>query len=1207
MKKGFLKTLALFACATIIYLLIPFDIAYAADLTAVFDFITNVELADRAGVPFAPGDNIAKDAELRLTYEFEIPNTEDVFNADTFSLPIPDEILLTPGPSFDLVDDRNGGVIAVVSYVAGGLLVTFTDHAQNYSDISGSFYMELAFDENEIGSDDPTIITFEVGGTTGTTTIEIDFDQPPPPVTSVAKSGSYNIATNEITWTVNINQEEVEVLDGVLVDDIPSGLTFITDSVTVKEGAAATRAAVLGVDYTYSNPTITYTFPTNFSEEQIITFRTAVDESEMIFTDSHGEVVVESNSATLNHNGITTPSNTANVDVNINYIEKTGTYDGTRKQIDWVILVNRNGITIPDAILTDALPTGLTLDTSSLEIDNVSTPVPSAGVTYIHPNLSITLGSIAEQHMIEFSTDVDPTIYEENGSESYTNNAILIGTNVPGNANDSNNGPVNVSSSVISKTGIGYNREIAEITWRITVNTNLISIDNPVVTDLIPLGQEYVIGSATISGGVLSHADGFTFSAIDPDASHTGTLTYTFGTMSPGFTPGATINEEYTIEFRTTVTDPDDYAANRTNITYRNTASIDGDNIPVSSNEGTQRLDSEVLDKSNQGYNYETRIIDWQIQVNQNEMDLSSVVISDTIEAGQEYVDGSFTITTTSGTQTGVFANVAPTWTYTFDGAITEEYIITFQTLVTDITVFETNGTKYFANTAQITTNLVPSGVLNTDTQPVSNTVIGKSGDYTTGNTYIDWTISVNANDIPLANGTITDQLQEGLNLDTNTVRLYHATVDPSSGNLVQGSEVTPLTSSNIVYNVDTRLFVFDIPSPVVGGYILTFRTFVTDKDQSPFVNSADFNGSGEANTGSDNPISVAWSGSGSSGTGDIGSMDVIKVDAEDNSILLENAAFELEDKYGNIVQRTTSDSSGSALFEKLRFDVNYIVRETVAPTGYLLSSEDYLFQIDSALVDKNLTYLYENDRIYGSIQFTKYGDSSDPLEGAIFTLYDSGSNAVTTATSNALGAVLFTGIPYGTYTIQETTAPAGYLLSGEVLSATITDYNVVVTASPSSISNTVITGDIQIIKYEEDGTTTLQGASLSLFATTDTTFNNPLYTQVSDASGIVLFEDIPYGDYVIKETAAPTGFTISSATVNVAVATQGATVDAGSYNNEVIRASIEVLKRNTRYEPLQGAIFTLYNDSDSAIETATRRPFQSSCKPPEWCKIKIP
>lgn len=1179
-------------CTIILGLFIPFTTAFAADLTGTLNFITDVKLTDRAGDPFPP--NIAKDAELRLTYEFSIPNTATVSEGDTFSLPIPDEINLTVGPSFDLVDSRHtddvetAGVIATVTKLVNDpilsdrLIVTFTKHPSKYSDITGSFYMELAFDDNEIGNNEPTIITFEVGGSTGTDTVSIDFDQPPPPETSVQKSGSFDAATNEITWTVRVNQERVEVLDGVLVDNIPAGLTFVPGSVTI--GGVPANSA----DFTYSDPTLTYTFPTSFSDEKVVTFKTKVDESEFIFADSHGVTITENNSATLNHNGTTTASNTASVNIPINYIEKTGTYNSTEKQIDWTITINNNSVTIPNAVLTDSLAAGLTLDTNSVEIDDVPTAVPSASVTYADPLITVNFGSITEPHKLEFSTDVDSSVFDQNGSPTYTNTAKLTGTNVPDNASDSNDGPVGVPSSVISKSGAGYDPENAEITWRITINSNKISIDNPVITDLIPTGQEYVLGSATISGGVLSYVEGFSFSDIDPDASHTGTLTYTFGTMTPPFTPGATIDETYTIEYKTKVTDTNVYAANRSNVTYSNEASIDGDNIPVSTNTGTQRVDSEVIDKSNQGYNYQTREIDWRIQVNPNEMDLDNIVISDTINAGQEYVAGSFNITSTHGAQTGVFSNVAPTWTYTFDGPITEEYIITFKTRVTDITVFKTNGTKSFSNTAEITTNLVPTGVTNTDSQPVNNTVIGKSGDYTTGNTYIDWTISVNTNDIPLVNGTITDQLQDGLALDTNTVKLYHATTNPSNGSLIQGAEVTPLTSANVIYNVDTRLFNFNIPAPVTGGYILKFRTYVTDKSKSPFTNSASFNGSGEVNTGNDNPIAVAWSGSGSSGTGDIGSMDVIKVDSEDDTIRLQGAEFELEDKYGNIVQRMTSNSSGSALFGRLRFDVDYIVREITPPTGYVRSTEEHRFQISSALANKNISYDFVNDRIYGSIRFMKYGDHSDPLGGAIFTLYDSDNNVVTTATSGADGVVLFNSVRHGVYTIKETTPPAGYLLSDTVLSASITEYGVTVTANPASISNTVITGNIEITKLDEDNVTPLMGASLSLFAPDDITFSSPLDTQTSAADGTVRFENVPYGSYVIKETIAPTGYVVSDNTVNVTVSQQDLTVDAGTYINTKIRSTIEVLKRNVKREPLQGAIFTLYNGFGTEIAQAT-------------------
>jgi len=1149
----------------ILNLIVTADIVHAADLTSTLDYITDVKLTQRDGSDFPA--NIAKDAELRLTYEFSIPNTADVHPGDTFSLPIPDEILITPGPSFDLIDNRNGGSIATVSYVAGGLELTFTDHAENYSDISGNFYMDLAFDENEIGNNEPTIITFEVGGGTVSTQIAIDFDQPPAPVTSVQKSGSYNANTKEITWTITVNEEAVEVLDGILEDSIPAGQIFVPGSVTIG-GSPADIA-----DYSYVDPLFTYTFPTSFSTEEVITFRTLVAESEFLFTDSHGVTITEDNSAVLKHNGTTTPSNTASVNIPISFIDKTGTYSSARKQIDWTITVNEIGVTIPDAVVTDTLVSGLTLDTSSLIIDGVPTAVPSAGVTYIGSLITIDLGAVNDSQTITFSTDVDSAVYDQNNTTNYSNTASLAGTNVPSNASDGS-GPIGLTSSVIAKSGAGYDPETAEITWRLLVNSNLISIDNPVVTDLIPEGQEYVVGSATISGGA---PGSFSFDPTDPDATHTGTLTYTFG---------ATITNSYTIEYRTTVTDPAVYATNRSNVRYYNEASIIGDNIPQSNNTASQRVDSEVIQKSNQGYNYETREIDWRIQVNQNEMDLSSVVISDIIAAGQEYVDGSFNIS--AGPQTGVFSNVDPTWTYTFDGPITEEYIITFKTIVTDLTVFNTNGNVSFSNSATLTSNLAPGGVVSSDTQNVNNTMIGKAGDYTTGNTFIDWVITINTNDIPLLDGAITDQLQEGLALDTDSVELFHATVNHSNGNLIKGAQVLPLTSANVIYNVDTRLFEFNIPAPIAGRYLLEFRTDITDKTQSPFTNEASFNGSGVANVGNDNPITVAWSGSGSSGTGSFGSMEVFKVDRENNSTFLEGAEFELEDKYGNIVRRVTTDASGSALFERLRFDVNYIVREVTAPTGYILSSEDYLFQISSALIDKDLSYLYENDRIYGNIEFTKNDENSDPLANAVFTLYDSDGDVITTATSGSDGVVSFTNVAYGTYTIRETTAPEGYLLSSDVLNASILIDGATIDATPSSITNDVITGDIQITKVDEDSLDPLSGASFSLYSDIDTSFSTPLDTQVSDVNGVLLFENVKYGDYVIRETIAPTGYQLSTNTVNVSVITHGVTVDAGNYTNPKIIANIEVLKRNVRHEPLEGATFTLYNDLGTAVAQST-------------------
>jgi uncharacterized surface anchored protein len=317
-----------------------------------------------------------------------------------------------------------------------------------------------------------------------------------------------------------------------------------------------------------------------------------------------------------------------------------------------------------------------------------------------------------------------------------------------------------------------------------------------------------------------------------------------------------------------------------------------------------------------------------------------------------------------------------------------------------------------------------------------------------------------------LSDGKITDQLQEGLALDTNSVVLYHASVD-SAGTVIQGTEVGPLSSANVVYNADTRLFEFNIPTPISGGYILKFRTNITDKSQSPFTNEASFNGSGTLNNGGESPIAVAWSGAGSSAVGSAGSMKIIKVDRDNHSALLQGAVFELEDRYGNVVQSVTTDVNGEALFERLRYDVDYTVREVTAPANYERSSEVYTFQIDSGLVDKNLSYTYENvstataeaERAAeeaakkateaskpktSTIEVTSVDENGDPLEGSTFTLVDENGNEVAKATSGTDGVARFENVPVGNYTVKETIAPDTYLINTEIIVANTTEGGIV-------------------------------------------------------------------------------------------------------------------------------------------------------------------
>jgi uncharacterized repeat protein (TIGR01451 family) len=1120
------KCLVVFAVLALVAVaaVLPLATAAAADLSNSLSFITGVSLTDRAGNPL--GSDVDKDAEIKLAYTYAIPNDADVRQGDTFVFNVPEQILITVPGGFDLTDDDSGQVIATgVIATDGTLTITFTQYVELYSNIHGEFWFDLEFDEDAIGYDDPAVIVFEVGAQTEPYIITVDFDQPEPPSATAVKSGSYNTATNEITWSVTVNPENLSLHDVSVTDAIANGQTFVPGSVTLN-GAPADPA-----NYTHAAGLLTYTFPAPIATQQILTFKVTVDDSQYLFPNAHGATIVQGNTATLRHDGTFVLSNDATVSVPVSFIAKAGSYSSARKQIDWTVTVNRSQVSIPDAVLTDTLPAGLPLDLDSVAVDGV----PTMAYTYVHPVITLSLGSIEESRVITFSTDVDPNRYLTNGSTTYTNSATLSGTNVPGNATSTRG--IGVTSSLVQKQGISYNRATAEITWRVTLNSNQIALENPVFTDAIRVGQE-LVSVATPAG--------WTYDSYVPGDGVTtpGALTLTFA---------GTTSQTFVFEIKTRVSDPSIYASNAT-VTYYNTGTIDADNINPSSSTGNRSVSSTVISKTGTAYNHVTREITWQIVVNANAMPLSVVVVSDNIPLGQQYVEGSATINLGASVDGFSYVSADPgdvnktgTLMYTFDAPITIQYTITFKTVLTDLSIFETNGNKIISNSATLSHELLPGGVSTTGTRTVSNTVVSKFGEYTTGNKYIDWTILLNLNTVPLENAVITDQFQQGLELDTVSVRLFRLIVNPD-GSTTTGEEIA-LGADNVNYDFDTRTLDFHIPTPISGAYMLTFRTIVRDKTKSPFTNQAYFNGTGTVQTGTSAPIAVAWAGSGSSGSGETGSMRVYKVDSEDNEKVLSGCTFELIDRYGNVIQRATTDASGSVLFEWLRFDVDYTVVETVPPEGYLYDSVPYTFRIASADVIKDFEYTFSDEQIVGGIRVYKRDLSLNPVSGAVFTLYNEQDEVVAQQTSDTNGEVLFENVPYGDYTIRETTPPQGYFASSDVLNVSVTEDGVIVDGG--SIQNEAMLGSVTLQKTGEDGQTPLPGARIGLYRPGE---NTPVMETESGPDGEVLFGNVPLGSYVIKEIEAPAGYRRTSREIAVEVTSHGQLADAGILINTVYR-----------------------------------------------------
>ncbi|MBU5308090.1 hypothetical protein KQI18_09900 [Clostridioides mangenotii] len=1169
-KRKFCSYITILAMIFQFFSFLPALQVNAEDNITEFPFITDVTITDGNGEPISGPINT--NAEVKLNYKFELPNQGDIKNGQSYIMHIPKEFEIIKQMKVEITDENSDEKIADVTIdIDGKVTIVFTEFVEKHSNVSGYFYIQTNFDEKEIGGENKVPIEFDLGGSGNSKDIDVEFEQPEKPDASVHKKGSYDASKNEITWEVLVNPEKAKVENAQIVDFISENQEFIEGSVKINGKDAE-------ANYNYDNVKreLTYTFPDTIETEQRITFKTKLASMGL---ESHGKTIIEKNKATFIHDGTQVVSNEATVEIKPDFIQKTGEYDEATKSIKWTINVNDNAQTIENAVVTDNIPDGLKFVEGSVMVNGENAPASAYDIE--GQKFTYRLGTIDKPHKIEFSTKVvDEDVYHSNDGKNFNNNVTITDKN---GSNASDGTEVGVYSSVISKHGKGYNPSTGEITWEIVVNRNKIDIQNAVVTDDIMKGQEFVEGSFEIYNHSSTGNDPngqFSYKKSSSD-DPTGTITYKFN---------ENIKDTYVISFKTKVTDKNVYAGN-TNKDYYNNAKLTGENIEESDSTATQRIISQVIDKSSSDYDYVKREITWKIVVNRNNMPLTNVSVIDVIREGQEFVPDSVTINGSNVDSSNYkYDKDSKTLKYTFKENIDKEQTITFKTKVTDTSIFNTNGEKIIENTAKLITHLVPGGVESTGTGKIKNTLVKKEGNYIRGNSYIDWDVTINSNKILMKDVVLKDILQEGLELDTTSVKLYKQ-IQNQNGSLTKGEEVE-LGKNNVKYDMTTREFNFYLPSPTEDAYVLSFRTNVVDKSKSPFTNTISFKGTGMTETSTSNGIEVVYQGAGGGGSGETGSIKVVKVNNEDENVKLKGAVFELVDKFNNVIKVSDkTGENGEVLFDKLKFDTDYYVREKVAPEGYLMSNESYKFQLKNSKDNKNIIYNYKNISVKGDIIFNKLDENGDLLKGAEFTLYKSSDtqfeNPIDTVVSDKKGIVEFKNVDYGEYVIKETKAPKGYTLSDKILKASVSENKKSVEADPNSVSNTKIRGSIEFTKLG-DNKEPLKGAEFKLYKATDKNYENEIATSESNDTGKVMFKDIEFGDYIIKETKAPDGYELTNKVLKASITTDGKIVKTNpeSISNTKTKGSIEFTKLGENEEKLKGAEFTLYKDTDTKFES---------------------
>ncbi len=284
----------------------------------------------------------------------------------------------------------------------------------------------------------------------------------------------------------------------------------------------------------------------------------------------------------------------------------------------------------------------------------------------------------------------------------------------------------------------------------------------------------------------------------------------------------------------------------------------------------------------------------------------------------------------------------------------------------------------------------------------------------------------------------------------------------------------------------------------------------------------------------------------------------ISKIDIADGKEV-EGAHLQVLDDALDVVDEWDSTTTAHTI-EGLKTGVTYTIRETVAPEGYALTS-DITFVIDSigkvttsATVADDGTILVEDALTKVSISKVDIADSKE-VEGAHLQVLDDASKVVdewdSTTTAHTIEG-LKTGV---TYTIRETVAPDGYVVTTDI-TFVIDEIGKVTTTGNISDSGVILVedardlGNLQI-KKTIDGlnVTDEEKAGALKFTITDSDgkylnekgelsadkveITLDKFTKNADGEYILTLENIASGEYTIIETnSAIEGYVLNSKSV---------------------------------------------------------------------------
>ena len=286
----------------------------------------------------------------------------------------------------------------------------------------------------------------------------------------------------------------------------------------------------------------------------------------------------------------------------------------------------------------------------------------------------------------------------------------------------------------------------------------------------------------------------------------------------------------------------------------------------------------------------------------------------------------------------------------------------------------------------------------------------------------------------------------------------------------------------------------------------------------------------------------------------------------------------------GSLVDTIKTDDDGVAKSKELYLG-KYTVIEKTAPNGYVhngtkydveltyagqnvsVTSTDISVYNDRQKISVSLKKIMANDKTFGignngeitSVRFGIYADEDIKASNGDVIPKDA---LITFANCDKNGSIVFDcDLPVGfKWYAKEIATDAHYILSDtkyefdtEYQGQDVKVIDIKIN-NDKAIENNLIYGSVKGLKVDRETQEVIKGATFGLFKsdTTEFTEDKAILTAVTDENGVFVFNNIPYGEYLIKEIKPADGYLDNEDVFTVTIKDNEQVVELTAINDKV-------------------------------------------------------